>query len=237
MESKMGIQERKEREKEHRKEEIVDAAQKLFLDKGLQTTTMDEIAEAAELSKGTIYLYYKSKEDLYLAVIMRGIQTLYEMFDARIKTEPDVVKALMALQETYLDFFYKHRSYFRMMHFLQTPQFHKQVSNEMMQEASLVTQKIWSLTIAVIERGMKEGILISNLNSVEIAIILWSSATQLMMRMDTERDRWKEMMNIDLERVLRVSNSLLLGSILTTEAKQANATLLNTNTPGTGTDN
>lgn len=106
-----------------------------------------------------------------------------------------------------------------------------------MQEASLVTQKIWSLTIAVIERGKKEGILISNLNSVEIAIILWSSATQLMMRMDTERDRWREMMNIDLERVLRISNSLLLGSILTTEAKQTNAVLLNTNTPGTGSGN
>ena len=35
--------------------------------------TMDEIAEAAELSKGTLYLYYSSKEDLYLAVMMRGM--------------------------------------------------------------------------------------------------------------------------------------------------------------------
>jgi TetR/AcrR family transcriptional regulator len=231
----VGIHERKEREKEHRKEEIVDAAQKLFFEKGLQAATLDDIAEAAELSKGTIYLYYKSKEDLYLAVMMRGMQTLHEMFDARIKTEPDVVKALMALQETYLDFFHKHRSYFRMLHFLQTPQFHKQVSSEMMQEALLVNQKIWNVAIAIIERGINEGILISNLNAVEIVIILWSGATQLMMRMDTEGELWREKMNIDLERVLRISNSLILGSILTPESKQKNAVLLNTISPGIGT--
>ena len=232
MEETVGIVERKGREKEHRKEEIVDAAQKLFLEKGLQTTTMDEIAEAAELSKGTIYLYYKSKEDLYLAVIMRWMQTLHEMFDAKIKTEQNVVRALMILQDTYLDFFDQHRSYFRMLHFLQTPQFHKQVSDEMKQEALLVNQKIWNLAITTIERGIKEGILISDLNAAEIAIIFWSSATQLMMRMDTESDRWKETMNIDLARVLRVSNTLILGSILTPEAKQNNAALLNSHTQG-----
>jgi TetR/AcrR family transcriptional regulator len=55
----MGIVERKEREKEHRKEEILDAAQKVFFERGLVTATMDEIAETAELSKGTLYLYYK----------------------------------------------------------------------------------------------------------------------------------------------------------------------------------
>ena len=60
----MGTHERKEREKEHRREEILAAAQAVFFEKGLQNSTMDEIAERAELSKGTLYLYYKSKEDL-----------------------------------------------------------------------------------------------------------------------------------------------------------------------------
>lgn len=192
---------------------------------------MDEIAESAELSKGTIYLYYKSKEDLYLSVIMRGMQILCEMFEVRLKPETDVVRSLMALQETYLDFFHKHRSYFRMLHFLQTPQFHKQVSDEMKREAQLVNQRIWNLAIAVLQRGITEGILIPNLNAVEIAIILWSSATQLIMRMDTESDRWREMMNVDLERVLRISNSLILESILTPEAKQHNAAILNAYSP------
>lgn len=231
----MGIQERKEREKEHRKEEIVDAAEKLFFEKGLQVATVDEIAEAAELSKGTIYIYYKSKEDLYLAVVMRGLGILYDMFKAKIREDADVVNELMGLQETYLEFFEKHRAYFRMLHYLQTPQFHKQVSEEMVQECSLVNQRIWGLATALLERGIKEGVLIPSLNAVEIAIILWSSATQLLMRIDTESELWKENRNIDLRRVLRISNSLILASLLTPEAKQTHAELFKPLFPEVGT--
>ena len=76
----MGIAERKEREKEYRKESILDAAQKVFFEKGLHLSTMDEIAETAELAKGTLYLYYHSKEDLYLAVLLRGLSIRFPFF-------------------------------------------------------------------------------------------------------------------------------------------------------------
>ena len=55
---------------------------KCFFNKGLPTATMDEIADAAELSKGTLYLYYKSKEDLYLGVMIRGMQALYTDYES-----------------------------------------------------------------------------------------------------------------------------------------------------------
>lgn len=226
MEAKVGIQERKEREKEHRKEEIVDAAQKVFFEKGLHVATVDEIAEAAELSKGTIYVYYKSKEDLYLAVVMRGMQILHDMIERVIESEHNVVKALTRLQETYFEYFEKHRNYFRMLHFLQTPQFHGQVSDEMIEAASRDNQRTWTLVIALIQRGIEEGVLLPNLNSAEIAVILWSSATQLMIRMDTESERWKNRMNLDLAEVLKLSNVLILSALLTPKAKEENQALL-----------
>ena len=60
----MGIAERKEREKEHRRNTILDAAEEVFFSKGINLATMDEVAERAELSKGTLYLYFKNKEEL-----------------------------------------------------------------------------------------------------------------------------------------------------------------------------
>ncbi|HEY6951157.1 MAG TPA: TetR/AcrR family transcriptional regulator [Bacteroidota bacterium] len=222
----MGIQERKEREKEHRREEIVDAAQKVFFDKGLQAATMDEIAETAELSKGTLYIYYKSKEDVYLAVVMRGLQILHDMFESRIRSEGQVVKAMIGLQETYYEFFKTHRNHFRMLHYLQTPQFHRQVSDEMKQSCAVVNKKMWDLVIALIQRGIDESILVSHLNAAELGIFLWSGATQLMIRIDTESERWQMGMKIDLERVLRVSNLLMLESIMTPDARRDNEPLL-----------
>ena len=61
----MGIAERKEREKEQRRKAILDAAEKVFFEKGLKYSTMDDVAEEAELSKGTLYLYFKNKEELF----------------------------------------------------------------------------------------------------------------------------------------------------------------------------
>ena len=59
----MGIAERKEREKLQRRKDIIDAAEKVFFYRGFESATMDEIAEKVELSKGTLYLYFKSKEE------------------------------------------------------------------------------------------------------------------------------------------------------------------------------
>lgn len=72
----MGIAERKEREKQLRREEIVMAAEKIFFSKGFDLSTMDDIAEEAELSKGTLYLYFKNKEDLHMAVARNSIRIL-----------------------------------------------------------------------------------------------------------------------------------------------------------------
>ena len=59
----MGIQERKEREKERRRQQIMVAAKRVFSNKGFNKATMEDIAQEAELSPGTLYLYFKNKEE------------------------------------------------------------------------------------------------------------------------------------------------------------------------------
>lgn len=65
----MGVAERRQREKESRTESIKKNAAKLFARKGFHNVSMAEIAEAAEVSKGTLYIYFKSKEELYFSLI------------------------------------------------------------------------------------------------------------------------------------------------------------------------
>ncbi|MCX6132564.1 MAG: TetR/AcrR family transcriptional regulator [Ignavibacteriales bacterium] len=211
----MGIQERKEREKGHRREEILDAAQKVFFEKGLHVATMDEIAEKAELSKGTLYLYYKSKEDLYLAVMMRGMEILRDLFSKVTQSDTSTAGMLVALGDAYLSYFNDHREYFRMVHFLQSPQFHKQVTVEMKQSCGILNRQVWEPVTAILQRCIDEGILRKNLNPAEVGIILWSSATALMLRIDSEYAMWKETFHIDLSQTLKLTNNLLFDAICT----------------------
>ena len=215
----MSIVERKEREKEHRKEEILDAAQKVFFERGLTTATMDEIAETAELSKGTLYLYYKSKEDMYLGVLMRGMEELHTEYERIGVSKISTVEKLLKLKTAYIDYFYKNRKFFRMTNFLQSPYFHKQVSDEMKQSCDVEGQKVWKIIDGVLQRGVEEGVLRPDYNPIELGVIIWSNMTSLLSRIDNEGESWKKRFNINLEHTLEISNTLLFEAIFTDKGR------------------
>ncbi len=72
----MGTQERRERERQQRREQIVKAARRLFRKNGYERTTMPAIASAAELAPGTLYLYFPSKQALYAELLHEGYGAL-----------------------------------------------------------------------------------------------------------------------------------------------------------------
>lgn len=218
--SSLGTVERKEREKEHRREEILDAAQSVFFKKGLAVATMDEIAEAAELSKGTLYLYYKRKEDLYLAVMMRGMQILNTNLAIVIAKNDPVPRTVENLSKAFYDFFHTHREYFRMLHFLQTPEFHRQATEEMLQSCQTLNHRMWEMVVDVLSRGQRDGTVRPDLNPAEVLTILWSSATALLLRIDSQHDLWHKRFHIDLKETLELSNKLLFGAIFTEQGRR-----------------
>lgn len=67
-----------EKEKKMREEDIISAAEKLFSEKGFEQTSMDDIAAGAEFTKRTVYQYFESKQELYYAVVLRGMRELLE---------------------------------------------------------------------------------------------------------------------------------------------------------------
>ena len=102
----MGIGERKQREKNVRMQQIQNAAKELFMLKGFHSTTIEEIAEKAELSPATIYLYFKNKEELYaslnlitLEYLCNRIEEIYK--DKRLSVEGRILKFKDAMYDTY----------------------------------------------------------------------------------------------------------------------------------------
>jgi AcrR family transcriptional regulator len=66
----------RQRRKEARPQELLDAALALFVDKGFAATRAEEVAQRAGVSKGTLYLYYPSKEELFKAVVRQNLSAL-----------------------------------------------------------------------------------------------------------------------------------------------------------------
>lgn len=96
---------------EFRSAEILDAARRLFARKGFAGASVDEIADAAGLAKGTIYSYFPSKRELYLAALQEGIASLVEETRRNVdaaRTTADKLRAFIATRirfaETNRDF-------------------------------------------------------------------------------------------------------------------------------------
>ncbi len=216
---KMGITERKEREKEQRREDIINAAQEVFFEKGLALATMDEIAERAELSKGTLYLYYKSKEDLYLAVGLRGGDILYQKFLDATPGHSGVIHRIVALGQAYFDFTRENRDHFRLYQYAESTQLHRQVSEEMQAACQAADRKIWGVVISLFQQGIDEELIVKSIEPAQAALIMWACNVSLIRLMDQNESFCKEQLNVDLHSTLKKANQLVLEGMLTDKGK------------------
>ena len=108
----MTIADRRERDRQLRRDAIVDAAEKLFFAKGFAAATMDEIAESAELSKGTIYLYFKTKEEVFVAIVRRAMNCLKDLFRQAVASAPTGMEKVKALGQALFTFYERHPHHF-----------------------------------------------------------------------------------------------------------------------------
>jgi len=122
----MGISDRRVREKEQRKTEIIDAAERLFFSRGYEDVSMEDIAREVELNKATLYLYFENKDTLFASIVLRGIQLLKEKYrECMEKQVPGIVKVTL-IGEAYYRFSIEHPEYLRLIHFYGSERFSKE---------------------------------------------------------------------------------------------------------------
>ena len=79
------VQAKRERRKEARPGELLDAALDLFVEKGFAATRAEEVAARAGVSKGTLFLYFESKEELFKAVVRENISGRFQEWNAELE--------------------------------------------------------------------------------------------------------------------------------------------------------
>ncbi len=94
-----------------RRDLILDAAGKLFQEKGYETTTIDEIAALAELGKGTIYSYFKSKEEVYIASFENSLDDFENKIRSVDMASDSAVERLRKLLEVFIAYYNKNKGF------------------------------------------------------------------------------------------------------------------------------
>lgn len=104
---------RKQREYEARRQDILSAAESLFSKNGFFKTSMAEIASASQFAMGTVYRFFKSKEEIYISIVEDKVEELVGLLDEKVgraKTASDKINTFIQVKLAYAD---RNRDFFR----------------------------------------------------------------------------------------------------------------------------
>ena len=104
---------RKERDRRLREEDFLNAAEKLFSERGFHDTSMEDVASEAQYATGTIYRYFASKMDLYQHLLIRRGRIYFHETHALIEQATGPVEKLRAAIRGKVDFFFAHREFLK----------------------------------------------------------------------------------------------------------------------------
>jgi len=183
----MSIADRKEREKEQRQMDIINAAEKLFFSRGYDNVSMEEIAEEVELSKCTLYLYFKDKEALFFAIALRGARILNAKYSECSMLKITGSNKIRAMGQGIIEFSQGYPNYFRMLSYSGSERFCNADSDDAKEILELTNRNI-SLMRDAFEQGMKDGTVRDDINPLEMALYLCITSLSIM-NLDP---RWKK---------------------------------------------
>ena len=161
--------ERKEKEREMRRNDIVDAAEKLFFSRGYENVTMDDIARELELARGTLYLSFKNKDDIYVAIAIRASKIVGGMFreiDQKGKTGIEKVRSMIL---TYHEFYVKYPGYYAA--YYNTGMFKHENSPEL-EELKKIRVNSFGIVVDAVKAGMKDKTIRKDIDPVATTLIL-----------------------------------------------------------------
>lgn len=174
----MSQEERKRQEKEIKRKDIIDAAQRVFFSKGYENASMDEVAKEAEFSKRTVYAYFGSKEQIYFEIMIRGYRLLIEMLETgfRDKHPQDASGELRCIFFTFFAFSEEYPDYFKAIMEYETKDSDGQDGIEAGSKAECyrLGELLFGYLSHAVQKGVQEGSLHSGLDSEETALILWA---------------------------------------------------------------
>ncbi len=183
----MGIQERKQRERERRRQQIIVAAKRVFSEKGFAKSTMEDIAREAELSPGTLYLYFKNKDELYASLSLRILQYLnIRLEDVKKEKGVDPPQKIVAIKDALYDVYQFDPMILINMFHLQSSETLQNLSSPLLENITALSRNSLNLLAEIFEDGSGRKDFIDK-NPASVADIVWSLFTGVVLWEESKR--------------------------------------------------
>lgn len=181
----MGIKERRLREKEERRNTIVESAKKVFLEKGIENATMKDVAAEAELSKAALYLYFKNREELTFELLHISFLKIKGLIQTAAEQESDGFHKLKAVGDAFMEFYRNEPEYIYFS--LVIERYSYSIANNLPAAGRCLEllNEIQQIIGDLLKEGVQDGSIRSDLDVEKTAVVFIHVATSFMQRVST----------------------------------------------------
>ena len=203
---------RREREKAQRREDILQAAREVFFERGIDHATIDEVAEQAGVGKGTLYLYFDSKDAILANLLLDGLDLLVNELAAAYAPRESISASmrLLRLAQAYLKFFQNHPPYLRLLLAFDRGGFKESTSDELYAEMLSRSRRGFEWLVRAFEQGKQDGTLVVH-HPNRAAALMWAGVNGVLVLLDHPLRR--EMIGDDVESMYRAMVDALIAGL------------------------
>lgn len=201
---------KKEALEQFNRDNILSAAKELFETKGVDNTTMDDIAKHADYSKSTIYVYFKSKEDIYNSIVSDYMSILASELEMTIAAENDFEDSYFRLCDCLVSFEEKYPKYYSsLMGETKSTNSRKKQTKQASEdnELNVVIKKL-------LIKGVDAKVLRTDIDIQPAVLYVWSAISGIIQVAERRRDLLDKSLNMSKEEYLRYSFRTFYDSLI-----------------------
>jgi len=181
-------EESREERKAQSRRRILESAREVFFRDGFMAANLDEVADKAGVAKGTLYRYFDSKADLYVAVLADNGKSFTDRMREVATSGTSASEALNALSRFYLDHWLSHKEYFQIFWAIENQSVIGELPPAVVDEVS----RLWEESLSILEGVLADGVArreFIDCDTWRTSNILWTVANAVIQSDSTEARR------------------------------------------------
>ena len=182
----MGRANKKEAVASFHREQIMNAAEKLFSEKGFEQTTIEDISRVSAYSRRTIYAYFESKDDILHHIIAKGLLLLKDEIESAIRENDYFLSQYEAICAAMVRYQTECPRSLENINNAQAADFNEETLSDTVTRILVLGTEINALLAEFIEKGKENGVVRQDVVPLMTVYVLWSSLTSFISLVQTK---------------------------------------------------
>lgn len=198
----------------YNKTNIIETAKQLFTEKGIEETTMADIAKIADYSKSTIYVYFKSKDEIYHHILLEYMSKLRDGVKKCIEKHTGAIERYYGICGTLIELYDSNPLFFEGL-LAKIEVNEEAIADEpVLGEIYAVGEEINEIIGSFLQDGIKEKVVRADIKIIPTVLMMWASLCENIIMADKKKEYIALRMQMSKEEYLQYTFDILLKSIL-----------------------